>query len=174
MKTLQNLIILSSFIIFCSCSNVLYHQAMPEDGKTLSSFPKELIGQFADQEGDTLFIYPNSYKYGEINKSTLFEGQLGDDLILKKSKGYYFLNFKNAEGYWEMIAAQLIGKELQLLCIDTENEEQIKIINSHLKGNKAKSLKKEGKFVINPSDKELFELLKDERICDRSLLYKVK
>jgi len=174
MKILQNISILVSLIFFCSCSNVVYYEVVPNGGKTLSSFPKELMGQYVDHDEDTLFIYSNSYKYGAIDHESLFEGELGSDVILKKSKGYYFLNFKNSDGYWELIAGQLKGKELSLLTIDTENDEHLKIINSYLNGKDAKSLNKDDKILINPTDKELFNLLKDERICDKSLLTKLK
>lgn len=174
MKILKCISILVSVIILSSCSNIVYEHSMPKDGKTLSSFPKKLIGEYVDQEGDTLFIMPKSYKYGEINNSTLFEGELGEDVILKKQSAYYFLNFKNSDGYWEMMAGSLKGKELTLFSIDIENADQIKIINSYLAKDKAKSLNKDDKYVINPSDEELLELLEDEIVCDKSFLTKVR
>lgn len=174
MKTLKIISMYVGIIILSSCSNIVYQHSMPKDGKALSSFPPKLIGEYIDQEGDTLFIMSKSYKYGEIDNSSLFEGELGEDVVLKKQDGLYFLNFKNANGYWELICGELKSKDLSLLIITSENDEQIEIINSYLKEGKAKALQKDDKYVINPSDTELFQLLENEIVCDRSLLKKIR
>lgn len=174
MKRIQYLILSLGILILSSCSNIVYHHPIPKDQKTLAEFPLELQGSYIDSDGDTLSIFSKKYSYGEINNHSLLEGELGKDLVLKELDRYYFMNFKNEDGYWEMIAARLDSNHLVLFCIDIENKEQIKIVNQHIKRGKVRSTRKDGKYIINPSNKEVFSLLKDKSICKEEWLKKVK
>jgi len=182
MKPLQNLILLTSLFAFCSCSNVVYHEIVPKGGKTLSSFPSELQGDWLDPNNDTLHIFSDNYKYGsgEDEKSSFFEGELSQNIVLKKYKGYYFLNINEEKKYWEMIAGQVDGDKLYLLSIEMDDIDQVQILNSYLHGKDAKSIKSNNSlsqdqiFIINPKDRELIKLLKNETICDTSVFIKVK
>lgn len=174
MKRLQFLILSLSILLLSSCSNVVYHNPIPKDKKTLAVFPAEIQGSFVDSDGDTLCISSHKYQYGEINNQTLIEGELGEELVLKKLEDYYFMNFKNEDGYWEMIGAQLNADQLTLFCIDIENKEQLKIVNQHISRGKARHTKKDGRYIINPSNNEILSLLNDHEICKTEKLKKVK
>ena len=174
MKRLQYLALSLVVIFLSSCSNVVYHNPIPKDQKSLTEFPAKIQGSYIDSDGDTLCISTISYRYGEINNQTLLYGELGEDLVLKKLGTYYFMNFKNDDGYWEMIGAQLESGKLTLFCIDIENKEQVKIVNQHISKGKARSTKKGGKYIINPNNEEILSLLNDESICQKETLLKVK
>lgn len=174
MKRIQYLTLSLVIVLLSSCSNVVYHNPIPKDQKSLAEFPIELHGYYVDSDGDTLCISTNKYRYGEINNQSLLKGELGEDLVLKKLDTYYFMNFKNKDGYWEMIGAQLESDKLSLFCIDIENKEQVKIVNQYISKGKARSTKKGGKYIIDPNNEEILQLLNDETICKKESLVKVK
>ncbi len=174
MKRIQYFTISLAILLLSSCSNVVYHNPIPKDQKTLAEFPVEIIGSYVDSDGDTLCISSHKYQYGEINNQTFLEGELGEELVLKKLEDYYFMNFKNEDGYWEMIGAQLNLDQLTLFCIDIENKDQLRIVNQHITRGKARHTKKDGKYIINPSNNEILSLLNDRDICKTEKLQKVK
>lgn len=174
MKTLSNLLYLFLLLLFQSCSNIVYYSAVPEGQAELKEFPPLLQGKYIDNEGDTLEILSSSYHYGHQGEMDYLQGDLNNELVLKEKNGFYFLNFKSDEGFWEMIAAQAFPDKLILYSIDTKNSSDIKIINDILKSSKAKSFKEEGKYIIKPSDDEIIQLLKQEQICEQSELKRTK
>jgi len=173
MKPLQQIILVMLVALLGSCSNIVFDEAVPSDQISLDQFPSELQGTYLDKERDTLSIFSDKYIYGEIKGNTLLEGKLGNDLVLKKYEDYYFLNFKNENGFWEMIAAQKTAEGLVLLCLDVENKDEIKNINKHISKGRAKSLKKDGKYLIDPTTQELIKILNDTSICEVSSLIKI-
>jgi hypothetical protein len=173
MKPLQHLFLIMLVVLLGSCSNIVFDEAVPTDQKTLDQFPSDIQGSYLDSERDTLSIFPDRYIYGEIKGNTLLAGQLGPDLVLKQFEDFYFLNFKNENGFWEMIAAQKTVDGLVLMCIDIENKDEIKKINKHISKGRAKSLKKDGKYLINPTTQELIKILNDTSVCEESYLIKL-
>jgi len=174
MKSIQSLLFLGLILFLGSCSNVVFDHAVPKDQIALENFPQDLQGQYLDTENDTLRIFDTQYTYGELKGYKILEGKLGKDLILKQLGDYYFLNFKNENDFWEMIAAQKTNDGLLLKCVDVENKHEIKSINKHISKGKAKSLKKDGKFLIDPNNEELLKILNDTSLCDVSHLIKIK
>lgn len=174
MKPVQHIFLFSLIVLLGSCSNVVFNESVPKDQHPLKEFPKEIRGIYVDSENDTLEISSNRYVYGELKSNTLLEGELGEELIIKKFEEFYFLNFKNENGFWEMIAARKTNNGLILMCVDIENKNEIKNINKHLKKGKAKMLRKEGKYLINPETKELIKILNDTSVCKESHLIKLK
>ncbi len=173
MKSLQQIIFVMLVALLGSCSNIVFDEAVPSDQNSLDHFPADLQGTYVDSEKDTLSIFSDRYIYGEINGNTLFEGQLDHDLVLKQFEDYYFLNFKNDHGFWEMIAAQKTANGLILMCADVENKDEIKNINKHISKGHAKSLKKDGKYLIDPTTQELIKILNDTSICEESIFTKL-
>jgi len=160
--------------VLSSCGNVVYKEAMPQNLVPLVEFPNHLRGIYMDPEGDTLVIQKDSYTYGNMRGSSIFAGTLCADIVLKQLDNFYFLSFKSEDGYWESIAASADSSYLYLYFVGVENEDQLKILNSHMKKSSAKSLQKEGKYIISPSAEELMELLNDKNICKVSKLNKLK
>jgi len=173
MKSYVVLLFVSIAIFLSSCSNIAYEDAVPKNLDKLSLFPEEIQGAYIDSEGDTLTINTNNYTYGNIGDLFYLKGEIGEELVLKTLSGYYFLNFKNNDGYWEMIAAKPTDNELHIFCIDAEDKDDVKIINSKIKKGKVKSSRMQGKYIINPEENEILDLLKDEDICEKSILKKI-
>lgn len=173
MNLLQKIILVILVALLGSCSNIVFDEAVPVDQKSLDQFPTELQGIYIDKARDTLSIFPDRYIYGEIKGNSQLEGQLGNDLVLKQFEDYYFLNFKNEDGFWEMIAAQKTASGLVLMCLDVEDKDEIKNINKHISKGHAKSLKQDGKYLIDPTTLELIKILNDTSICEESPLTKI-
>ncbi len=173
MKALGSLIIVLVSVAMISCSNVVYRQAMPVNQPQLTEFPEFLHGNWIDAENDTLFIGQTDFRYGNFNGSSLFAGSLNNETVLKQMGHFFLLNFKNPEGYWEIVATHCDTTNLYIYCVGVENEIQLKALNSHLKKRNAKSLRKEGKYMIDPTTKEFLDLLQDEQICKVSTLKKL-
>lgn len=167
-------ILVCIFIILSSCSNIVYQNAVPKNSDICQEFSSDIIGNYIDIEGDTLSISAHKYSYGNKNDMLFISGKLNEDLVLKKYSDYYFLNFKNDEGFWEMLAAKPYEKHLVIYCIDASNRQQLKIVNSLLSKNKAKSIKKNGKYIINPEDDEVIELLEKNDVCKTTQLTKIR
>jgi len=174
MKAISNLLYLFLLLLVQSCSNIVYYSAVPEGQAELKEFPSLLQGKYIVNEGDTLEILSSSYRYGHQGEMDYLQGDLNNELVLKEKDGFYFLNFKSDDSFWEMIAAQAFPDKLILYSIDTKNSNDIKIINEVLKSGKAKSFKEEGKYIIKPSDEEIIQLLKQEQICEKSELKRTK
>lgn len=160
--------------ILNSCSNIVFNQAVPTDQPTLKEFPKDIQGIYLDEENDTLKIFATDYTYGELKGNSLIEGELGEEFVLKQFEDFYFLNFKSESDYWEMIAAKKTKEGITLMCLDIDNKKEINNINKHIKKGKAKSLKKDGKYLIQPNTRELIKILNDTSICQESKLKKIK
>lgn len=173
MKTIYLIFGLLSLIFMSSCSNVVFKQALPQEENSLSEFPKKIRGTYIDDESDTLVITRNAYTYGNINSQPLFHGELSEEVVLKKYKDFYFLNFQSDNNYWEMMAGQFKRSEVILFSIDVENSDQFKIIEEYMDGDYQK-INKDDKYLIDPSLKQLLNMLEDDRICQKSVLKKLK
>ena len=173
MKSYFVLLFVSIGLFLSSCSNIAYEDAVPKSSYELSFFPEDIQGAYIDSDGDTLTIYTNNYTYGNREDLFYLQGEIGEELVLKTLSGYYFLNFKNNDGYWEMIAAKPTDNELHIYCIDAEDKDDVKIINSKIKKGKVKSIRKQGKYIINPDENEILDLLREDDICEKSILKKI-
>src|SRR5688572_24923246 len=79
--------------LLLACKEISFKEPQPRGRPMLSEIPKELRGKYllieADSNStDTLIVTNNGYQV--TNDST--KGLLGDSLVLKKYKGYYFFN----------------------------------------------------------------------------------
>jgi hypothetical protein len=174
MKTLYSLFIVLIALTISSCSNLVYQKPVPQHNQVLTTFPKNLQGTYVDSNQDTLFIYPRSYQYGKVGRMGSFSGELNKELILKNQGSYYFLNFQDNDGFWELIGAKLDSDQLILYFVDIKTKEDVDIINSVIKKGKVKSTRHEGKYVANPSGEEMIELFNHDFISEKSFLTKIR
>jgi len=156
--------------IFSSCGNLVYQHPVPQKSAVLKEFPKELQGVYVNNGSDTLYIYKTNYQYGRIGSMRSLSGELSDKLTLKKYQDYYFLNFRNEDGFWNMIGARLIDGKLKLYLIELENKGDIRIVNSILKKDKIKSTRNNDLYVMNPEGDELIEMFANSQICETNEL----
>ena len=88
---LPAILILSLF----ACKEISFKEPQPKGKKSLSQIPRELLGSYlvVEEKGgdskDTLVVTDKGILCSERFVS---KGELGDSLVLKKYKGYYFFN----------------------------------------------------------------------------------
>ncbi len=82
-----------SFLL-SSCTAVYFESPVPQNARTMSTFPAELLGVYVsdDEELDNIVISPESYQSGDIN------GILGENAVLKPYQEYWVLNQEAGEG----------------------------------------------------------------------------
>jgi hypothetical protein len=177
MKRIINLLIVTS-IVLTSCSKVEFKEVTPKKGNELTNFPKELIGKYTDmQNKDTLTINQTDFQYG--NKETLFHltGNLSDkNTVLKKTNDFFILNAKseNAKN-WGIIPFKYENDKIfvyyLILDMETKDKEEAekyrkeKLERLNLITN-VKPIKdttnKIDNYIINPTDKEMDEILSSD------------
>ena len=150
-------------VAFTSCKEVSYKEPQPKGKPVLKEIPRELRGKYLllEENGtnkDTLIVSANGYYI----RADSTKGTLGDSLVLKKYKGYYFFNDnENPEWLLRVIKKESNG-DLSYLYMDSgeqsfndflfELTKEIKIDSSEV-GNKTL-------YQIDPTPKELLSLIK--------------
>ena len=99
---LKTIAFLSFLIIHIGCKEISFQEPQPKGRKSLAEIPKKLQGTYlltavGDDSQDTLFVRKNGYLIASDKKESL----LGDSLVLKQYKGYYFINI-NENPEWLM------------------------------------------------------------------------
>jgi hypothetical protein len=95
------LLFLVCLISLASCTEISFRETQPKGIKNLKTFPSSLRGKYiipddsSNNIPDTLLISKQWYRIsgGSEKEDWLNRGNLSDSLVLKKYKGYYFLNF---------------------------------------------------------------------------------
>ncbi len=150
------------FLIFLvCCKEITFREAQPKGKPALKEIPRELRGEYLlvddDNNRDTLVVTSKGY----VMRSDSTEGILGDSLVLKKFRGYYFFNDnENPEWLLRVIKREKSG-DLSYLLMDpgekTFNEylldlnKEIKIDSSEIDGKKL--------YQIDPSPRQLYSLI---------------
>lgn len=88
MKRASFIIIL--FLLLSSCDQVIFPEPQPGRVKALKSIPEELQGEWLDQNGDTLYVFPGSFSYHSEDYAIEEPEYLSDSAVLKVYKGKYF------------------------------------------------------------------------------------
>jgi hypothetical protein len=177
MKRIINLLIVTS-ILLTSCSTVEFKEITPKKGNELTNFPKELIGKYTDiQNKDTLTINQTDFQYGK--EETLFHltGNLSNDkTVLKKTNDFYILNIKSEKDKnWGIIPFKYENEKIYVyyLILDTETKdkeeakryrtEKLERLNliTNVEPIKDTTNKIEN-YIINPTDKEMTEILSND------------
>src|SRR5690242_17570542 len=100
------------FAALSACKEISFREPQPKSKKTLDKFPKSIQGKYLGLEDDgtlskdTVVVSEKNYRLGYFkvdgttNSGDAFDSkELGDSLVLKSYKGYYFLNF-NEKPEW--------------------------------------------------------------------------
>ena len=154
----------AAFILltFFACKEVSFKEPQPKGRKAVSEIPKELRGTYLVEEEnstnkDTMLVTSRGY----FVRSDSTRGELGDSLVLKKYKGYYFFSDnENPEWIVRVIKKEPNG-DLSYLLMEPGKEsfnefllklnEEIEIDSSEVSNEKL--------YQIDPSPKELMSLI---------------
>ena len=110
---------LTFIFIVGSCTTVYFDRPQPKDGEVINEFPDEILNVwYLNEELGKLSIELklNSLNITEYEKDSLTHEMLvtkktilplGDSIILKKSKSFYFLNLKENENKYQVLGLVL-------------------------------------------------------------------
>src|SRR6187549_542904 len=106
-----------------SCKEITYKEPQPKGKKILVEIPKPLRGKYLliDDNGidkDTLYISKDRFHMRGENPD---EGILGDSLVLKKYKGYYFLNINQRPEWALRVIKQEKNGDINVMAMDDKN-----------------------------------------------------
>ena len=159
---MRKVIILLILLTVASCKEISFREPQPKGKRALKEIPRELRGEYLlvdeDNNRDTIIVTATGYTI----RSDSTEGILGDSLVLKKFKGYYFFN-DNEDPEWllRVVKVEKNG-DLSYLFMDPgsktfnqyllELNEEIKIDSSEVNGEKL--------YQIDPSPNQLYSLMR--------------
>ena len=168
---MRNLLtLLVCVFLFYSCKEVSYPVPQPSGMKAAKKIPKDVWGKYLQidsgelQTEDTLVIESHGYRF-LTNKSKedadwLDQAVLGDSLVLKQYKGYYFFNFR-VENQWVLrLVKRSKEGNIQILSIHLEGDEDKVIDNLSARLPVTKmEVKGDTFYQIDPSPSQLIELI---------------
>jgi hypothetical protein len=159
---MRKLAFVSVFIALLSCKEVTFKEPQPRGKKSLKEIPEALVGSYLltdEKEGatDTLIVTSIGYVVASDKKG----GELGDSLVLKKFKGYYFVNINENPEWLVRVIKQETNGDLVYMTMDEEGvpfkdflekvSKEIKIDSVEINGEKL--------YQIDPSPKQLVRLI---------------
>jgi hypothetical protein len=169
-------------LLLWSCKEVSYPVPQPVGVAALSNVPAQLHGRYyaldsaTGEKSDTLIIESWGYHFEDTNdKDWLGRGVLGDSLVIKSYKGYYFVSFRSGNQWVLRVLQQKSSGSIALMTIDLKNDAQVKeTIRKISKRLKVKEIKKESDvyYQINPTPAQLLGLLQDGYFSSTELIRK--
>ncbi|NJN42039.1 MAG: hypothetical protein HC811_07280 [Flammeovirgaceae bacterium] len=170
--------------LFYSCKEVSYPIPQPSGIKVASQIPKNLRGQYLHidsgvvQTEDTLVIENQGYHFlsnkSKEEEDWLDRALLGDSLVLKTHKGYYFFNFQVEDQWTLRVVKQNKDGSIQVLSIqlDGNEEEVIEKLSKQLPVSRVE-VKGDTFYQINPTPSQLINLI-DQGFFTGEVFKKIK
>jgi len=159
---MNKLAIILAFTLAFSCKEISFKEPQPKGKKVLREVPKQLIGTYLlidDKEGaaDTLFVSVNGYLVASDKKQNL----LGDSLILKKFKGYYFVNINEKPEWLLRVLKQEENGDLIYMSMEEDEEGFNKLLKRISQEVQLDSMEVNGEklYQIDPTPKQLVKLI---------------
>lgn len=152
------------FIVLFSCKEITFKEPQPRGKKSLKEIPKNLVGSYllkdekdGSSETDTLVVNPKGYIVVSDKKG----GHLGDSLVIKKYKGYYFINTNDNPEWLLRVIQQEKNGDLVFMTLEedgitfkdflTKVSKEIHVDSVEINGEKL--------YQIDPSPKQLAGLI---------------
>jgi hypothetical protein len=169
-----------ALIIICvvSCKEISFKESQPKGKRILSEMPQKLRGKYllVEENGnnkDTLVITKQGYY---VTGDSTTKGDLGDSLILKKYKGYYFFNDNENPEWLLRVVKQEANGDLSYMFMDSGEKsfdeylhdlnKEIQIDSFEVKGEKL--------YQIDPTPRQLLNLIKKGYFKNTMRLTKIK
>lgn len=155
---------ISAFLLcLVSCQEISFQQPQPTGVSALTNIPAKLRGKYLlidpnSPSTDTLFVESGGYRVGHNPKE---KNMLGDSIVLKSYRGYYFLNINgNPEWFLRVIKRERNG---DLLFMSLEEEQNkfgnfVKKLSRTIRVDSVQ-LKDEKLYQIHPTPKQLVGLI---------------
>jgi hypothetical protein len=185
MKRIAPFILLS---ILFSCKEISFKEPQPKGRKILATVPKELQGKYLPEKDDggvskdTIVISAKGYRFGyydpaeQIKTRDKFDdGNLGDSLILKNFKGYYFLSINERPEWLLRVFKRQSNGDLLYMTPEQDGvdfKDYVKHLGREIRIDSIK-LTDETLYQIDPTPKQLVSLI-EKGYFSKTLLKKVK
>lgn len=183
----MNRLIIALLFLCIACKEISFREPQPKGRKVLRSVPKELHGRYQAQKEDgdfakdTIVINAQGYSFkyfdpaDQLKDHDADKGKLGDSLVLKTYKGYYFLN-TNENPEW-LLRVFKKEKNGDLIYMSPEQEgvdfkDYIAKLSKEIKIDSI-TLKDEVLYQIDPTPKQLVKLI-EHGYFSRTLLKKIR
>lgn len=166
------------FVWLCCCKEITYREPQPKGVKALNTIPQSLRGKYLlpddnRMDRDTLVVDTTTYFAVSDKKD---KRVLGDSLVLKYYKGYYFVNLNDRPEWLLRIIKQEKNGDLSYLMISAEEKEfntllknlssEIRVDSTEVNGEKL--------YQIDPSPKQLMNLIKKGYFKKTTTLKKIQ
>ncbi len=172
-------ILLFVIVFISSCVEVKFEEAQPQGVKALESIPNNFQGTYLLGDSDTVQISSNSFQFSKPLGGKKEAYELSNIFILKKWQNTYFVNLKEEDAkYWSVFFIKK-NKEHKLMIgflgysdSDTTSIQrlgEITQLKSYPKGGE-----EDDGYVINPSKKELKQILKEIPLEELGKLIKIE
>jgi hypothetical protein len=175
---MNKLFIALILIVVCACKEISFQEPQPKGKTSLKEIPKTLQGRYLPAEKsdesnkDTLVITRNGYYV--TNDST--RGTLGDSLVLKKYKGYYFFNDNENPEWLLRVVKQLDNGDLDYMFMDPGEKpfnEFLLELNKEIRIDSIQ-VKNEMLYQIDPTPQQLVDLIDKGYFRKSARLKKIK
>jgi hypothetical protein len=159
---MRKLVVAVVFIALFSCKEITFKEPQPRGKKVLKEIPAPLIGSYLlkdDKEGETDTLIVNARGYFAASDKKGHE--LGDSLVIKQFKGYYFINVNENPEWLLRVVKQKSNGDIVYMTMDEEGtsfndfltkvSKEIEIDSVEINGEKL--------YQIDPSPKQLVRLI---------------
>jgi hypothetical protein len=152
------------FILLFSCKEITFKEPQPRGKKALKEIPKNLVGSYllkddknGSNETDTLIVNAKGYFVVSDKKGS----QLGDSLVMKKYKGYYFINTNDNPEWLLRVIQQEKNGDLVYMELEEDGKSFKDFLTKVSKEVKIDSVEINGEklYQIDPSPKQLVKLI---------------
>jgi hypothetical protein len=165
------------FLLLTGCQEITYREPQPKGVKSLADIPESMRGRYLLPEDnramrDTLVVEANTY-YATSDKGD--KRVLGDSLLLRFYKGYYFLSLYNNPEWLSRVVRLEPNGDIAYYMLGAEEKnfptfvrqltEQIKIDSSVVGDKKL--------YQIDPSPQQLLALIKKGYFRQTAILKKL-
>lgn len=168
--------------MICACKELTYPEAQPKGEKNLSTIPDELHGKFVSSgtDGDTIAIARNGIfnpAHPNDAKSTYI---LSDSLVLRKYKGYYFMNHHEHDklNEWRVVVIKRLSNgDLQtqsMTADDNKFSELIAKVSTVVPIDSSKTNHSIRLYQINPTPQQLMQLVHGGYFSDQRVWKHIK
>ena len=165
------------FFALLGCKEVTYPEPQPRGVKALESVPKSLTGKYPlpEEDGpviDTLIIEASGYYFAKDDD----KGNLGSDLVLKKYKGYYFINLNSKPQWFLRVIKQEKNGTLTIISMENSEANFSTLVNDLSKDVKVDTVmnNEDTYYQINPTPQQLMSLIKKGYFKTGPVLKKIK
>jgi hypothetical protein len=156
------LVAVFSGMLLLGCKEISFREPQPKGKRALPEIPKKLHGIYllkatGDDAQDTLRISAKGYYIASDKKESL----LGDSLVLKKYKGYYFVNINENPEWLMRVIRQEDNGDLTYMSMDTEETKFKTLLKELSQEVRVDSLVVNGEklYQIDPTPKQLIQLI---------------